>query len=338
MLLRRFVLLAMLSVVSSDASAQAPPENEAASAPVETVSVSQSNPESKRPPETAAAGESTNAIATSPETREPFRLPRQHHPWARFQPGAWRQTQTMTATLDETGNIVGQNFSTQKETLDAVADGKFVLKVQATVDVGGKQIVGDEKIRALHLETDGAGSLSETIRLDDLSLSVAGRQLDCERWDIVYQQGDRGLRDAIHYCASQFPYVVKRQTFSANSKLTKNTAADVEVEEDEVENPDQIVEVVALETPYTLNDQVLNCTCIRTLRQRAKGGSVRIKWICREIPGGEVQVQTTEFDAQGRSLRFSETTLLDFGGAVVCQEPVADSVDASTTSAETAEP
>ena len=97
---------------------------------------------------------SSNGVDPKPEACEPYQLPNEHHPWASFRPGAWRELQIVTETFDEAGQLTSRNITTQREILEAVADGKFSLKVQATVDLGTKRIVGAWKTRVLDLATD----------------------------------------------------------------------------------------------------------------------------------------------------------------------------------------
>ena len=59
--------------------------------------------------------------------------------------GAWRDLETATVSFDDSGQMVSRNVTLQTEILETVAEGKYVLKVQATVELGGKRIVGDWK-------------------------------------------------------------------------------------------------------------------------------------------------------------------------------------------------
>ena len=337
MLFRTTLLVATLLHLTSIARSQADD--------VETDSSSQpqtkQNAELKSDETTGSSGSPTTNSSNQKST-ESFQLPASDHAWTRFKPGAWRETQTLSTTLDSAGNVVNQSFTNQKETLDAVADGKYVLKVQTTLEVGGKQIVGKETTRVLHLETDGGGALSETVRSENQSLTHNGRKIECQVWQLHYQDGVRTLHDTIHYSAKQFPHVLARETAATNAKPELETSSTDDAQTDsnatsEVQDPsptngqaqatpannERKLEVIALETPFLFNGQVLNCTAIRTVRTRAKGGSVRLATIHKDIPGGELHVSTNEFDATGNTVRFSLTKLLAYQGEFLEDAPAA---------------
>ncbi|MGI9429643.1 MAG: hypothetical protein ACR2NM_13355 [Bythopirellula sp.] len=239
--------------------------------------------------------------ASEPAASEPFQLPAEHHSWARFQPGAWRELQIVTETFDEAGGMTSRNIITQKEILNAVAEGKYVLNVRATVDLGTKQIVGDWKTRVLDLATDSAGTLAETRRLENRPLPLAGRESECQVWELFYVDNGRQLRDLVYYDPERFPFVLQRET--ADAKGQQSTPAELA----------QRTEVAAVEVPCQIQLKLWNCTCLRTYRHRSKGDSLRLAFINRAVPGGEVVVRATDFDAAGRRVRWSVATVLDFG-------------------------
>lgn len=255
---------------------------------------------------------------------EPFELPALHHSWARFQPGAWRELQTVTKMMDENGKPATENMTTQRETLEAVAQGKYVLKVQATVAVGGKQIVGEEKTRTLHLPTDGAGLLSGTKRLDDQILSINGRGIACEVWELSYQEDARNLRDLVYYSGQHFPYILRRETFVDEAEAGKEKQGELDEELDASSSvpptAEKREEVIALEVPAEIDGKIQSCVSIRTHRHHGKGDTVRLKLICSGVPGGEISVSTTELDAQGNVIRMSVTSLLASDGVLIPAE------------------
>jgi|GEM_PF-4488635 len=229
---------------------------------------------------------------------KPFLLPAKQHPWASFEPGAWRELQIVSEAYDEAGQVVNRSVTQQKEVLEAVDDEKYVLKVQATVDLSGKRIVGDWKTRVSHLSVDGAGPLVDSRRLADQAWSLAGRTTDCQVWELRYRDGARKLKDRLFYHPQQFPFVWRRETFS------EEQTQDAEAE--------RVMEMVATTLPYQLGEQLLECSCLRTLRHRAKGDTVRLAFLSSAVPGGEVSAWFTDTDAAGRRVRSSAAQLLTF--------------------------
>lgn len=261
----------------------------------------------KAPDEPAAE---VNGEEAETKQSEPFQLPREHHRWARFEPGAWREVEVVTETFDESGQLANRSTTTQKEILDAVADGKYALRVQATVLHSGKQIAGDWKTRALEIATDSASPLSESRRLEDRVLSVAGRSAECQVWELFYPRNGTQLREVIHYAPSRYPYVLQRETS--------------EPEQNESQELQQRTRVTAVDVSFQIRDKPLKCACSRTYRHRAKGETITFEFTNPDVPGGEVVVRTTDLDAEGRRVRWTVTTLLDFGESAPSTDGTAD--------------
>ncbi|NOZ40784.1 MAG: hypothetical protein GXP24_11235 [Planctomycetes bacterium] len=309
----------LLLFFSSTALAQAAPEvvpESSTTQPAETASAEVAKTET-------AKTETTPSETTPPPAPEPFQLPAEQHLWARFQPGAWRDLQTVTETFDETGQVVSRNVTTRKEVLQAVAEGKYVLKIQATVDLSGKRIVGDWKNHTLHLATDGAGTITDSHRLEDQTLSLAGRTVECQVFELHYREGSRKLTDRIHYAPQRFPFVLHRETFP---ELVPAEGSPKEAATDATAEAEQLIEVMAQTVPHQVGEQLLACSLLRAFRHRPKGDTLRLAYLNRTVPGGEVAVWTTDFDAQGQLVRWSVTTLLAYG------ETPPDDAESSTDS------
>lgn len=266
---------------------------------------------------------STDGKNADEPASEPFNLPLAQHSWARFKPGAWRETQTVTSTVDEDGNVIDSNKTIERETLEAVADGKYVLKVQATVELGGKQIVGEAKTRTLHLTTDGSGPLSESRQLEDQAFVLPGQKIPCEVWKLHHQEGSRTLRDLVFLSNERYPHVMLRETVIDPGEVIEKSTEDVAVEaaavSSDLNSPEveQRIEVIALSMPCDFEGKVLNCTSIRTVRYREKGDTVQLALVNRDVPGGEVTASSTDYDAEDEPVRFSVSTLLGYEGELI---------------------
>ena len=67
------------------------------------------------------------------------KLARQHHPWARFEPGAWKKVRVVTETLDEAGNVTSTSTTDTTTLLEFVDADTYSLQLEVTVDVAGKR-------------------------------------------------------------------------------------------------------------------------------------------------------------------------------------------------------
>ncbi len=258
------------------------------------------------------AAEFPTPVQDESQAAERFVLPTEHHPWARFQVGAWRKIQITTETFNEAGAVVSRSVTTQEENLQSdssVSLERYALNVQATVDLVGKRIVGKRIVRVLYTATDGAGQVVETRRLEDQDLTLTNRTVACQVWDVQYRDDSRTLVDRIFYAPEQFPYVLRRET------------AQVASPDSDPPSTEQVVSVVAIEIPYPFGDRILHCTCLRTTRHGEKGSTVRLAMVSELVPGGEVAVWTTDFDPQGNPSRGSFQELVDYGQAPLVEPP-----------------
>lgn len=249
---------------------------------------------------TAPVGESVQTADGQTATSQAFVLPAEHHPWARFSAGAWREVRTTTETFDAEGRVASRSVTTQQESLHSATDERYALDVQATVDLVGKRITGKWINRILQTATDGAGAIVSSRRLPDAPVELAGQTVTCQVWELTYNDDARALVDRVWYHADQFPYVLRRETHADGGDAASPLA-------------NQVQEVIATETPYLVEGELLRCTCLKTTRQGEKGSSERLALVSSAVPGGEVAVWTTDFDPEGRRTRWSSQELLDYG-------------------------
>ena len=261
--------------------------------------------------ETSSEGDSASAHAQSTQAEsvesdppeEQFVFPAEQHLWGHFPVGSWRETEIATETLDDVGKVYGRSVTTQKEVLKALADDSYVLEVQATVVISGKEIVGPINTRILRRLTDRSGAIFSEVRQEDELLTVGNASVACQVWDVVYSEETSNWRDRIYFSSDTFPYVIRRDRFE---NVKDSPIAEIATESSRV---------LAVQLPFSLEGRVIPCVCEQSHRQRGKGGTQTVKLISREIPGGEVQSWSTDFDIDSRPNRWSVLKLLDYGVA-----------------------
>jgi hypothetical protein len=232
---------------------------------------------------------------------KPWALPKEHHPWARFSEGAWREIEVVTETFDEDGKLFGQSITTQKEVLKAVAQDSYVLDVQATVDVSGKRIAGPWNTRLLRLATDRMGAIFSTIRQSDKSLELNMGAINCQVWEVQSPEEGRNLLERLYYSPDAFPHVLRRDVIDhSENSAVESPALDTTM-------------VTARFIPFPWEGRIIECVEQQTIRRREKGDSQTVALLSREVPGGEVQSQSTDFDPAGRRIRWSIQKLIGFG-------------------------
>ncbi len=282
--------------------------------PVESIGSPESRSSATEPtpaePTTAQTETSNSQIPAPTTATEEFAFPVEHHLWAKFPIGSWREIEVTTETFDESGKVFGRSVTTQRETLKALAEDGYVLETQATVDVSGKQIVGPVNTRVLRLLTDRSGVIFSSTRSGDEILVIDEMPDKCQVWDILYNEETQNLRDRIYYSADQFPHVLRRETYAMAENLPPGTT------------PRETSNVIARHVPFAKNDRIMSCVCENSTRLRDKGSIHNLRMLSPEIPGGEVQTWSTDYNAAGQPNRWSILKLLDYGVNSPVEEPV----------------
>lgn len=287
-----------VDISTTENRTQAKAESNSVLAPVSSDKVPSTTmlPTGARPSES-----STLTSETSEPSQEQFVYPAEHHLWTQFPIGSWRKIEITTETFDDSGNIYGRSVTTQKETLKALADDSYVLEIEATVEVSGRQIVGPINTRILRLLTDRLGVVFSTTRRDDEIIVFNDRSIECQVWDVLYGEEAQNLRDRIYYTPEKFPYVLRRETFEEVENLPVGTT------------PVDVSSVIAEYVPMLVDNQLLSCVCEKSTRLRDKGSIQSIRMLSPKIPGGEVHVWSTDFNIEAKPNRWSVLKLLKYG-------------------------
>ena len=226
---------------------------------------------------------------------------RKSHPWGRFRPGSWKQVRLVTEALDAQGNVTMRSIARTRTTLITAGDEGVSLKVEATVDVAGKQVESAPQTvtQGWHGETlDRQTTITD---LGDGQVTIAGVRVPCRIEQAETQTPTGRIVTKTWHSARVSPYVLRRESATYDS------------ESDEAVSQTQ-VEVVALSRS------------IRVLRRRREaaelqvvythpGGMTRTKlWSSLEVPGGVVAHESEEFDTEGKITRRSKLELLGYSG------------------------
>lgn len=258
---------------------------------------------------TQSADSSAAQQAPEPPTAVPFQLPREHHPWARFEPGAWREIRITTEAFDPDGKVLSRSVTTQQEVLESVTTDSYVLKLQATVELVGKRIEGAWQTRVLQLATDGEGQISSSLVRDATTLQIGGQSIDCQVCEIRYREDAEDLIDRIYYSPEHFPHVVQRESALAD-------------EGESTETPfSQKLTIAALDVPVPLGDRFTSGCWAKTVRRGVKGTSVRVAVLSETVPGGELSAWSTETDDQQVRVKWTTLELIDSGSEPRVSDP-----------------
>jgi hypothetical protein len=226
---------------------------------------------------------------------------RQSHPWARFRPGSWKKVRLVTETLDAQGKVVTTSIARTRTTLSSVGDDGATLKVEATIELAGKQIDSEPQTVKQGWHGDVADRETKITDLGEDQITIAGARIPCrvEQADLLAA----GVRIVTKTWFSDrvSPYILRRESTSYDSE-SGETVSQTQVE------------VVALSRPIRLARRRRHAAELRIVHTHAGGTTCTTLWSTPEIPGGVVAHESKEFDADGRLARRSKLDLIGYFG------------------------
>jgi hypothetical protein len=227
-------------------------------------------------------------------------IPREHHVWARFVPGAWSTVRKVSQEFDQRGEVASVSTTETKTTLVAVDDDGCQLRQEVTVTLGAKRFTSQPKLTRIGLlgETDG---VQATVRkLHTTELDAGGVLVMCDIIEAKLATDDKQIISTLWYSDGVPPFVLRR-----DSKVTNKDGNLVHEEAS--------VQVVALEMPCQVGSEIKSGAYLRTTTDCARGSSISVEVICADVPGGVISRSQTELDNDGNLLRQSTLQVIDYG-------------------------
>ena len=77
-------------------------------------------------------------ISTATSLAQTRDIPKEHHGWGRFDPGAWRTARIITESFDREGKSSGTTTTIERVTLQRSRRGYAILRIESMLEVGGK--------------------------------------------------------------------------------------------------------------------------------------------------------------------------------------------------------
>ena len=226
-------------------------------------------------------------------------LPREHHQWGRFSPGAWRRVRVVSENMDDAGEIVGTTTRETQITLKDVTDHDVLLEFQTTREVAGQQFRESQVFRqGFSGELKGYEPISIR-QLGNATVLVDGRHIPC-KLRRVEMRGPRITRTISYYYSDKMaPYVLKQQSVSS--------------ETDDTSEYETTVDVIAMNMPYKVLAEIKSTSYVKTVHKNARGTTFTLEVHCESVPGGVVAHSSKELSGDGKLLRRSTLELIDYG-------------------------
>lgn len=222
-------------------------------------------------------------------------LPREIHPWGRFEAGAWKVVRATSESVGGGGEILTTDTRT---TLEGVDDKGVTLRVEVMVEVAGKRFRAEPQAIRLGFFGEPLGDKTRVVDLGEQKLTVQGREFACRVAEVQVQNAAAHLHSKIFYLADGTATVLRRE--SAKTDLEGRVLEEL------------TAETVSLDIPCKVGSAMFSGCQIRTLQKFPGGTSTTLAVFVREIPGGIVCQTTKEFDEAGRLVRRTSLELLDY--------------------------
>ncbi len=227
---------------------------------------------------------------------------RKNHPWGRFRPGSWKKVSLITETFDRQGKLINTSVARTRTTLSGVNDDGVTLKVEATVDLAGKQVQSEPQTLLQGWRGDPLDRETTIKELGNDAVTISGTHIPCrvEESDSVTPGGPAsheacGFRTAylrMCYGAKRPPMITTTTKWSARPRSRSWPSR-------------------ARSACCGAIARRPNCASYR----RIPAGVIRTTlWSSLEVPGGVVAHESEEFDAEGRLARRSKLKLVGYSG------------------------
>jgi hypothetical protein len=247
-------------------------------------------------------GQAETATTTTPSSSQAADQlsARDLHVWGHFSPGTWKQVRIVTESLNARGEVVDTTTTDTKTTLIRADSRRLSLRIEATVDVAGKQFQSQPQVVDYGYFGEAPNEPTDQKTIGTAQLTIDGRQLPCQIRQVVANVGQQKQVTKMYLSDDVEPFVLKRETTVL--------ADDGRAERQQQTN----LEVIALDMPYRVLRDVKSAAWERTIQRTARGTSVTLDVTCMDVPGGIVSRTSKELDEKGRLIRRSTLELVDY--------------------------
>ena len=224
----------------------------------------------------------------------------EHHPWGRFEPGAWKQVRVVTETLDEKGKVASTSTTETTTTLIKVEEDGVTLKVKVSVDVAGKRFDAEPQTvkQGFHGELIG-----EQLKIKEVGkgeVTIEQKKIPCQVLRLENSSSTSNTVTSLYYSVEVAPHILRRESVTTdldgNETLSETT-----------------VNVVALNVQCEDLDQKMQWVRVEAVHKHPKGTVTTTALTSPDLPGGIKRHKSEERDKNGRLTRRSTLEMVECG-------------------------
>ncbi len=244
----------------------------------------------------ASMGDGASIVAAAPaEEMPPLRY---HHPWGRCGEGSWQTVRMTTESLDERGQVTAISITDTRTTLDQVTPDGVTLKVEVTVEVGGRRMATQPQIVKQSFSGATNGENVTIKKLDPTTLDIDGKSLTCDSQELSIMSKAQKRTSLISY-TDKSPHILKRTVLATEST---NPAGNFEATS----------EVIELDMPYKVLSELKSAAVVRSVQKSPSGTTATLSVNVSDVPGDIVAHSSKKLDADGRVVRRSTLELTGY--------------------------
>lgn len=223
---------------------------------------------------------------------------RRHFAWGRFARGSWQKVRITTEIPDDLGQLSVSSVTEKKTVLDAIDDDGIRLRVESTVNVGGKSFEAPiEEVVETHEGWSPDADISREAETDELRIGLRRYPCTIRTCELTHDGRKTVVRN---WVSPDAPGVVLK------SDTTVYDAQTDEVLEETVSK------VISRRELRKVLRTVRQTSEVETVCNTKNGRIVGRSWMSPGVPGGIVEKVTEEFDANNRLVRRITLQMVDY--------------------------
>lgn len=225
-------------------------------------------------------------------------VPREHHVWGKFKPGAWTLSRTTTEELDTAGKVSSTSTSETRTTLVAVDAKGVELRIERVIEVAGKRFV--KKPVVVRQSFSGAEQdQAEVVKeLGSEEFQLDGKLVACDVRHVEIKKADMTRNIKVLYSSKHSPHVLRRE---------------VDEKGGTGKSYQSITDVTALNMPYRVLNDIKSTAHCKTVLRNGKSIVTTLSVMTLEVPGGVVLESSKEANLNEKLIRQTTVELADYG-------------------------
>lgn len=224
------------------------------------------------------------------------------HPWARFEPGAWRRMRTVSEAFDGEGAFAGRSLTERTERLVAIDEATYTLQVETVVALAGRKTPGPSETNRLSRLTHRPVELGppDVQEGESTSISLGELMAPCKVWRLIEESPNGSEEQTLYVSDETVPALLRRES--------QATLADERV------GTRRVMSVTRLQAPMLYGDQLTRAWHASTETTHPGGTRTERLAICgTDAPGGVFWEAVTEYGASGLKSRWAVSELAASG-------------------------